>query len=128
MADCDWLILCDYSFRDEGKKICLIGAFDRIFAHAVPAMHANMALSFKLVGEPNEVVPFRAQLVRPTGAELAQMGGEARLSDIGTTEINLNIANVQLPDFGAYAFNLYIQEQLAKTALFTVSKPPEKQH
>jgi|SRR5678816_2060314 hypothetical protein len=126
MADCDWMILCNYAFRDEGKRTCLIGTFDRIFVKNVPTMRSSMALAFKLIGDPDERVLFKMQLIRPTGGELAQMGGETRLSDLGTNEINLNFAGVQLPDFGIYAFNLLINDQLVRAATFTVSKAPDK--
>jgi hypothetical protein len=126
MADCDWMILCDYAFRDEGRKSCLIGTFDRIFARSVPVTHSRMALAFKLVGDADEPVKFRVQIARPSGAELGQMGGETKLSEVGTTEINLNVINLQLPDFGVYAFNLYVNDQLAKAASFSVLQPPQQ--
>ena len=45
MAECDWAILCDYSFLDVSRKMCLIGIFDKITAANVPATHHQAALA-----------------------------------------------------------------------------------
>lgn len=124
--ECDWIVLCDYSFRDEGRKTCLIGTFDRIYAANVPTTHASMALAFKLLGEGKEAVKFKIEMMRPVGGQLAEMSGDATLSESGTAEFNMNLVNVQLPDFGVYAFNLHLHDRLAKSMTFSVEKPPGK--
>jgi hypothetical protein len=126
VATCDWGILCDYAFLDERRKICLIGIFDRIIAPAVPAIHHQAALALKLIGEPREKVQFRVEIIRPTGEVLAKMGGEGELGPSGTAEINMGMAAMPLPDFGIYAFNVYIGEDLAKAIGVTVSRPPQE--
>lgn len=125
MAECDWAILCDYSFLDVGRKMCLIGVFDRIFAPAVPTAQHQAALALKIVGEPTEHVMFRVEIVRPTGELLATLGGEATLGEAGTGELQLNMAGLPLPDYGLYAFNVFLDDQLTRTAGFSVAKPPE---
>ena len=56
MAECDWAILCDYAFQDIGRKTCLIGVFDRIFALTVPTVLVQAAIGLKLLGTPGEQV------------------------------------------------------------------------
>lgn len=126
MAKCDWGILCDYAFLDVGRKMCLIGIFDRIFAPAVPATHHQAALALKLVGEPKEKVQLRVEIIRPNGDVLAKVEGGAELGDAGTAEIQMGMAGLPLPDFGIYGFNVYIGDELAKTITVSVSRPVQK--
>ena len=123
MAECSWAILCDYSFLDVSRKMCLIGIFDRVWAQAVPTTHHQAALALKLIGDPNEKVAMKVEIVRPAGGVLATLGGEVTLGDTGSGEFNMNIAGLPLPDFGLYAFNIYLNEKLEKTVGFSVDKP-----
>jgi len=125
VAECDWVILCDYAFHDIGRKTCLIGIFDRIFAPSVPTAHHQAALAVKLVGDPKEKVAFKVEITRPAGGTLANLGGEVELGDSGTGELQFNMAGLPLPDYGLYAFNVYLGDQLAKTAGFTVAPLPQ---
>ncbi len=125
MATCDWALLCDYAFLDVSRKLCLIGIFDRIVVPAVPATQHQAALALKLVGEPKESVRLRVEVIRPTGEVLAKIEGGGELGEAGTAEIHMGMAGLPLPDFGIYAFNLYIGDQLARTIAVTVSRPPQ---
>ena len=120
MAECDWAILCDYSFLDVSRKMCLIGIFNQITVANVPATHHQAALALKIVGEPNEKVPIRVEITRPTGGVLAKLEGEVQLADSGAGELQLNIAGLVLPDYGPYGFNVYVADDLSRTAGFTV--------
>src|SRR5258708_7624665 len=129
MADCDWVILCDYAFHDIGRKMCLIGIFDKIFVPSVPATHHQAALAVRLVGEPKEKVSFKVEITRPPeagGGTVANLGGEVELAEAGTGEIQFNMGGLPLPDYGLYAFNVYLGDQLAKTAGFTVARPAQQ--
>ncbi|MFQ5880955.1 MAG: hypothetical protein ACE5I9_00595 [Candidatus Methylomirabilales bacterium] len=106
--------------------MCLIGIFDRIFASAVPATHHQAALALKLVGEPKERVQLRVEIVRPTGEVLKKIEVGGELNDVGTAEIPIGMAGLPLPDFGIYAFNVYIGDELARTIGITVVRPPQK--
>jgi hypothetical protein len=127
MAECDWAILCDYAFLDVNRKMCLIGAFNQIHSARVPAKHPQAALAVKLVGEAGEKVSIRLEIVRPTGGVLGKVDGEVQLGDAGTGEIQMQIVDLPLPDWGLYSFNLYLGDQLAKTLGFTVNQtaPPK---
>jgi hypothetical protein len=82
MAECEWAILCDYTFRDEAKKVCVIRIFDRIFAPHVPTTHHQVALVFHFVGDAHEKFTFRLEIVRRTGALLARSSMERRSWEI----------------------------------------------
>ena len=126
MAECDWVILCDYAFQDVGRKICLIGVFDRVFTKAVPSSLHQSALAIKLIGQPSEHVAFRVEIVRPTGGQLGKFEGAVELSsDTGVAELQFGIAGLPLPDFGLYNFNIFVGDELAKTVGFLVMQPSQ---
>lgn len=91
MAECDWAILCDYAFLDVGRKMCMIGVFDRVYAPAVPSALHQSSLAMRLLGEPNETVNFRVEIIRPNGGQLARIEGTVQVGDTGKTELQLNI-------------------------------------
>ena len=124
MAECEWVILCDYTFRDQRNKVCLIGKFDRIYAENVPATHHQAAVVARLIGEAHEKPSFRIEILRPTDGSLGKFEGTADLGDSGAVEVNLNIGRLVLPDFGSYAFQVFVDDQLSKEATFIVMKPP----
>jgi len=125
MAECEWAILCDYSFLDANRKTCIIGAFDKICTPMVPAVLHQSSLAIKFLGQPNTSINFKMEAVRPTGAQLIRFEGTVQLGETGTAEMQLNIAGLALPDFGPYAFNIYEGDALLKTITFLVDKPPQ---
>ena len=130
MADIDWAILCDYAFLDVGRKTCMIGVFQRVFAPNVPATHHQAAIVIRFTGDPAEKVKFKIDILRPLnaggggGGTLATLNGEAHLGDSGAAEFSTNIAGLPLPDYGDYAFNIYVDDKLAKIVTFTVAHFP----
>ena len=124
MAEVEWALLCDYAFQDVGRKTCVIGIFDRIFANAVPAQHHQAAFVFKLTGDPNEEVEFKVEITRPTGGTLGSMGGKIKVPPLGTMDVIANLQGLPLPDYGLYGFGLYLGGAPAKTIGVTVSKLP----
>lgn len=124
MAECEWAVLCDYAFRDEGHKTCMIGVFDRIFVRSVPAIHRQAALVVSVRGVAGESVRLRVEIERPTGASLATpMEGVAQLGEEGSAQITLQINGLQLPDYGAYTFNVYVDENPPRKVLVSVARP-----
>jgi hypothetical protein len=127
MAECEWAIICDYSFLDASRKTCPIGIFDRVFTPAVPSTIHQLAVSLKFAGGSSETVNFRMQILRPIGGgQLAALEGTVQLGETGTAEMQFNIAALPLPDFGMYALNIYSGESLLRTVTFTVARPPEQ--
>jgi len=127
MAECDWAVLCDYAFQDIGRKTCLIGIFDRIFAPQVPTVLHQAALGVKFLGNPGEQIAFRVEIIRPTGSQLATFGGNVVISESSSLEVSIRMAGLQLPDFGAYGLNIYSNEALMKNISFLVVQPPQQQ-
>jgi hypothetical protein len=124
MAECDWAILCDYAFLDVARKTCIIGIFDRIFAPAVPTALHHSSLAMKILGNPNESVNFRIEVVRPSGGQLAGVGGNVVIAESGSADIQLNFAGLALPDYGPYAVNIYVHDELSKSTTFVVVQVP----
>lgn len=125
MAQCEWAILCDYAFQDIGRKNCLIGIFDRIIAARVPTTHHQAALVVRLLGEHRERAQVRLAITRPTGETLIEVNGQGDLGDTGSSDLILNIRGLQLPDFGIYGVNVFVNDALTKTITFTVTRPPQ---
>lgn len=120
MADCEWAVLCDYAFKDVGRKTCMIGVFDRIFATGVPAQHHQAAFVFRLIGDASEKVKFRVEITRPTGGVIGSIGGEVQLPPVGTAEFITNLQGLPLPDWGVYNFALYLGDALTKSITLVV--------
>lgn len=126
MATCEWALLCDYAFLDVSRKICLVGIFDRISAKSVPAVHHQAAIAMKFVGEPKEKIILKIEIIRPTGEVLTRIEGGGELGIAGTAEIQFSMASLPIPDFGIYAFNIYIGNDLAKAIGITVARPTQE--
>ena len=126
MATCEWAILCDYTFKDERGKMCVIGIFDRIFAVNVPTHQNQAAIVMKLTGDVGEKVEFKAEIIRPTGGTLGKITGNGTINDSGTLEINVNVQRMPLPDWGIYSFNIQVSEGPVKPLTFTVIKQSTK--
>ncbi|MGF1530856.1 MAG: hypothetical protein ACFCU4_05805 [Puniceicoccaceae bacterium] len=60
--------LCD-SAADYGGKLCLMGAFDTIFARKFPTMHPQCSIVLRLMMRPEDIGDHRLQLefVNPDG-------------------------------------------------------------
>ena len=127
MAECDWAILCDYAFLDVGRKMCMIGVFDRVFTASVPSALHHSAVAIKLIGEPGEEINFRVEIIRPTGGQLATMEGTASVPEVGAVEMTVTIAGMPLPDFGLYSLNIHAGTALLKTVGFLVTQPAQTQ-
>ena len=125
MAEVEWAMMCDYAFQDSGRKSCLIGIFDRVYAAAVPTTLNRSSLALKVSGEPKEKSRVKIEVVRPTGGVLTTLQVDVELGDNGVAEVQATIQGMPLPDLGVYGFNIYVGDELsAKTMTITVSEPP----
>jgi hypothetical protein len=124
MAECDWAILCDYAFLDSNRKQCLIGAFDRVFAPNVPSGLARASIALKILGDPNEQVSFRLEIMRPTGPQLLAAQGSAAIpAESSTADVQFNLVGVPLPDYGVYLVNVFVNDAASKQISFQVMPP-----
>lgn len=131
MAECDWAILCDYAFLDAGRKQCIIGAFDHVFTANVPTALPKASVAVKVIGSPDEHFRFKMEIIRPTGIELLHVNGEVTIAESGSADIQFNLVNTALPDFGVYSVNIYLNDELARAVTFQVTAqsptPPPRQ-
>ena len=130
MVDCEWAILCDSIFRDEHKKLCLIGLFRQINASSVPTVHPRAAVAIRLVGDANEGFRVHGEIVRPSGEQLTNFRFAGSTGADGVAEIAVNFESLQLPDWGIYSCNIRVEDQPPKPVTFSVlrvnSTPPPK--
>lgn len=119
MVQCDWVIICDHTFRDELGKVCLIGVFDQIAVADVPTRLRRMALAFRFSGTPRDRVTSSIRVELPKGGFwFGEVSGEIR--DTGTLEFNCNLIEFELPEFGVYSCCIYLGDEVAKSAEFSV--------
>ncbi len=119
MVKCDWLILCDHTFREDLGKVCLIGVFDQIAVAKVPTTLRRMALAFRFSGSPGEEVKSSIRMVLPRGGFwFGEVYGNIR--DTGTLDFNCNLIEFELPEFGAYSCCIYLGDEVVKSAEFSV--------
>ena len=122
MAECAWAVLCDHAFLDAAGKMCLIGIFDRFNVKTVPTIHPKASIVVQLRGEPKEAIHFKVEIVRPGGSTLWKAEGEGEASEAGGAGLQLTISPLQLPDYGPYACNVFVNDQLSYIARFEVGK------
>lgn len=122
MVECEWAILCDSVFRDERKKMCLIGVFSQIGSASVPNTHSHAAIAAKFVGDPEEKFQANIEVVRPAGGSLFKAELSGLTGPSGVSEVILNLEALPLPDWGVYSCNIHIGEQAPKPLTFTVIK------
>ena len=119
MVQCDWVIVCDHTFREELGKVCLIGVFDQVAVTNVPSTLRRMALAFRFSGPPGEHVSSSIRIVLPEGGFwFGEVSGEIR--NTGTVEFNCNLSEFELPEFGVYSCCIYLGDEVAKSAEFSV--------
>jgi hypothetical protein len=75
---------------------------------------------------PKEKAKVRVDIVRPYGDVLGKIEGTSELGDDGTSQLKLGIRGLPLPDFGIYAFNIYVADELDKTIGVTVARIPDR--
>ena len=64
----------------------------------------------------------RVEILRPTGGELAKFEADVQLSETGGANIQINIAGLNLPDYGLYQISVMVGDQLPKSIGLTVAK------
>ena len=101
--------------------MCLLGIFDRINVRALPTVHVQAALVIQYEGRTNGVSTRRVE-IRPSGAVLMKLDGEAIVGPNGGAGLSLRLQGVQIPDAG-YAVNIHVNDHLSFTGRFDVGQP-----
>ena len=123
MADCDWVVLCDYAFPDHRGKLCLIGIFDVIYAPNVPAVHERAAVAFSVFGEPGERVELKLEIISPQGQVITKSPAQVfTLPDAGSAQGRIELRGLPLNDFGRYAMQIDLGPASTKATWFTLQQ------
>jgi hypothetical protein len=123
MAECDWIILCDYAFPAMHGKLGLIGVFDTIYAKALPVTHHRAAIGFAIIGEPGERVQPKIEIISPTGKVLATAAlGPLVLPNQGGAFAHVDVAGLKMADWGRHAIQIDLGDGDQKSAWFTLRK------
>jgi hypothetical protein len=123
MAECDWIILCDYAFPSMHGKLGLIGIFDTIYAKALPVTHPRAAIGFAIIGEPGERVQPKLEIISPMGKVLATAKlGSIELPNQGGAFAHVDLAGLKLSDWGRHAIQIDLGDDVSKSAWFTLRK------
>ena len=122
MAECDWIILCDYAFLAARNKVSLIGIFDTIYARELPIRHDRPHVAMSIVGEPGESVQAKLEIIGPSGQVVAGGRLEAVLPDSGSAQMSLQLPVLELSEWGRHAIQIDLGYQQVKSAWFTVTR------
>lgn len=126
MAECDWIILCDYAFPALRGKLCMIGVFDAIYAKETPFVHPRAAIGFSVLGEPGENVDAKLEVIGPSGATLAKAQVKFVLPDTGSVQVHIEIHNLKLMELGRHAIQMDLGDGSPKSAWFTLRPAPQQ--
>jgi hypothetical protein len=123
MAECEWILLCDYAFVVMPGKVSAVGIFDTIFAHGVPTIHPQAFVVFNVLGEPGEHVAATLEIIGPTGKTLAKAEVKATLPDSGGAQTFVALKDLTLAEFGRHALQVDFGDGHPKSAWFTLVRP-----
>jgi hypothetical protein len=122
MADCDWVILCDYAFPAAQGKLCMVGVFDLMFTPSPPHTHPRAFIAFSIIGEPGEHGEAKLEIIGPSGQVIVDAKVGFTLPDLGSAFGALEVQNLVLPECGRYAIQIDLKESLPKQAWFTLQQ------
>jgi hypothetical protein len=129
MADCEWIVLCDYAFRGANGKMCLIGLFDTIYAPRLPALHDRAFVVASFIGEPGEAIDLTVEIIDPTGRVLVgPFTQKGVLPDAGSAQAQFELRGLELKEWGRHAIQVTPSGgSLPKQAWFSLTLlPPQK--
>lgn len=116
----DFLVVADY-VQDIGGKLVIVGTFDTFHSEKAPFAVRNIGIALKLRSEPNEQNAKHDFEVRIRGENsdvIARVEGDLTLhstpTDRHTAQLAINMANIQVPRFGRYTVELWVDRRLEK--------------
>ena len=90
----------------------MIGIFNKINAHAFPAMHPAMHVAVQLKGDAFEHFSVQIALVGPEGGAPFRSWTEIDASDEGGAFIALGIAGARFPVPGTYTLSVLVGDRV----------------
>lgn len=107
----EWLHICDYAFRDEHGKLCLIGLFDALHSIRLPG---RLPVFCVAIGVTDGLGKYEAelQILAPSGKTI-----DLKLPPIHLAERRakaravIRLASMPFEEFGRYSFRLKLDGQ-----------------
>ncbi len=124
LPECVSIILCDDIYRDERtKKLVIVGTFNNINAHALPAIHQKLTVLFTLTNARGEYeIALGIENAR-TGDLIVEMKGPAQLPDpLKIIDFNIELVGLPIPEAGKYWVVLKANDEIIAQRPFTVTK------
>lgn len=125
-------LICDAA-TDSGGKLNVLGAFDTVFAAAVPFKHQHMAIALRIrfagheLGEHTVKIHFMdsdgQKVIPPLDGKLNIQFGAGAETAVGNLIINLN--NVEFKQPGEYAVEIAIDGAQVHSMPFFVKTRPQ---
>lgn len=127
----DSAILADFVQENHGKLYITGGGIDTLFANAVPVRHPSLGIAFRLTLSPAELGrPHQLEilLVNEDGGRLANVTAKIQVDrppqgTAGwpvTVPLAINFVQVEFPVFGAYQFELMVNNSSIHSIHFRV--------
>lgn len=107
----EWLHICDYAFRDEHGKLCLIGLFDALHSHTLPGKLPVFSVAIGLTDGQGQ---YQSALLieKPSGETLELPLPPIQLKDRhAKARAVIRLASLPFEEFGKYTFKLKIEGQ-----------------
>lgn len=107
----EWLHVCDFAFRDEHGKLCLIGLFEALHSVRLPGFLPVYCVAMGLTDGEGQYGA-GLQIIAPSGKVL-----ELPLPPVTLRERHakaravIRLASMQFDEFGRYTFRLKIDGQ-----------------
>lgn len=127
-------LVADYANVSREGKLNIMGTFDEIWSAQVPTVHPAMVLVLVLEaesGDADKSHKLGIELVDADGGKVFSIDGELRFNKpapgrkIKTNQL-ININNIQLPKFGSYAFNIFINNEVRSNIPISVAELKQK--
>jgi len=127
MASCEWIIMCDESGLDELGKPYIYGITDRFWLPKVPVAVDHITVVYRVVGESDELVPVRFEVLRPSGAVLDGLAQDVplQLSPVGSAIRNISLDHFWIYEYGIHSIAIRIGETV-KIQPFLVAPQSER--
>jgi uncharacterized protein DUF6941 len=126
-----FLLLADYAALLADNKFLIAGEFDKIAGLKAPLTHPTMYVVGRIESDATDTIPhdMLLSIVDGTGAQVRELklGEAVRFGPTpypNTVRIQflLKLDNLNLPEFGAYAFQVLVDRQVVGSTAFYVEK------